>query len=208
MRRVGKGFSGVDKPLFVGMLVPQQAQDVENVAEDEDAVNEVFSKSTSPSPTPSTLQPPPQPKHIPSPPQADTTQPSPPPKHQPSQTAKISITLLNTLLEICATLTKQVANLEQDKVGTSQRVESSADIVMDDQEDSSKQRGGEVGRISSKEPTKVEEVIKVVTAAKLMTKIVTTATTTIIAALVPKEGAPRKRKGVIIQDPEDAATTS
>nr|GEX26883.1 hypothetical protein [Tanacetum cinerariifolium] len=116
MRRVGKGFSGMDKPLFVGMLVPQQAQDVENAAEDEDAVNKVFAKSTSPSPTPSTLQPQPQPKHIPSPPQADTTQPSPPPKHQPLQTAKISITLLNTLLEICATLTKQDANLEQDKV--------------------------------------------------------------------------------------------
>nr|GEY84863.1 hypothetical protein [Tanacetum cinerariifolium] len=40
MRRVGKGFSGVDTPFFAGMLVPQQAQDVEDATEDEYDVNE------------------------------------------------------------------------------------------------------------------------------------------------------------------------
>nr|GEY44955.1 hypothetical protein [Tanacetum cinerariifolium] len=40
MRRIGKGFSRVDTPLFDGMLVPQQAQDVEDTAEDEDANHE------------------------------------------------------------------------------------------------------------------------------------------------------------------------
>nr|GFD13970.1 hypothetical protein [Tanacetum cinerariifolium] len=70
-RRVGKGFSGVDTPLFDGMLVPQQAQDVEDATEDEDAVNEVSSEPTPPSPTPATiLPPPPQQEHIPLPPQA------------------------------------------------------------------------------------------------------------------------------------------
>nr|GEZ47704.1 hypothetical protein [Tanacetum cinerariifolium] len=153
------------------------------------------------------------------------------------------MTLLNTLLEACATLTKQVANLEQDKiaqaikitklkqramrlekkrqfkssglkrlrkVGIVQRVESSADTVMDDQEDASKQGGcsGEVGRVSSKEPAEVEEVIEVVTAAKLMTEVVTTAATTITAAQVPKASAPRRRRGVVIQDPEETTTTS
>nr|GEY69286.1 hypothetical protein [Tanacetum cinerariifolium] len=39
-----------------------------------------------------------------------------PQQQQPSQTAKISMTLLNTLLETCDTLTKKVANLEQDKI--------------------------------------------------------------------------------------------
>nr|GEV23909.1 hypothetical protein [Tanacetum cinerariifolium] len=58
------------------------------------------------------------------------------------------------------------------------------------------------------EPAEVEEVIKVVTAAKLMTKVVTTAAITITAALVLKASAPRKRRGVIIQDLEEAATTS
>nr|GEY63235.1 hypothetical protein [Tanacetum cinerariifolium] len=58
------------------------------------------------------------------------------------------------------------------------------------------------------EPAKVEEVIEVVTASKLMTEVVTTAATTITAAPVPKASAPRKRRGVIIQDPEEAATAS
>nr|GEU69305.1 hypothetical protein [Tanacetum cinerariifolium] len=38
--KVGKGFSGVDTPLFASLLVPQQAQDVEDAAKDEDDVNE------------------------------------------------------------------------------------------------------------------------------------------------------------------------
>nr|GEU44357.1 putative ribonuclease H-like domain-containing protein [Tanacetum cinerariifolium] len=57
-------------------------------------------------------------------------------------------------------------------------------------------------------PAKVKEVIKVVTAVKLMTKIVTTAATTITAAQVPKASASRRRRGVIIQDPKEAATAS
>nr|GEX66996.1 hypothetical protein [Tanacetum cinerariifolium] len=58
------------------------------------------------------------------------------------------------------------------------------------------------------EPAEVEEVIEVVTAAKLMTEVVTTAATTISAAQVPKASAPRRRRGVIIQDLEEAATAS
>nr|GEU52306.1 hypothetical protein [Tanacetum cinerariifolium] len=58
------------------------------------------------------------------------------------------------------------------------------------------------------EPAKVEEVIEVVNAAKLMTKVVTIAATPITAALVLKASAQRRRRGVIIQDPEEAATAS
>nr|GEW87971.1 hypothetical protein [Tanacetum cinerariifolium] len=57
-------------------------------------------------------------------------------------------------------------------------------------------------------PGEVEEVIKVVTAAKLMTKVVTTAAATITAAQVPKASASRRRRCVIIQDPKEAATAS
>nr|GEX52432.1 hypothetical protein [Tanacetum cinerariifolium] len=39
-------------------------------------------------------------------------------------------------------------------------------------------------------------------------KVVTNAATTITAAPVPKPSAPRRRRGVIIQDPEEAATAS
>nr|GEW69156.1 hypothetical protein [Tanacetum cinerariifolium] len=60
-----------------------------------------------------------------------------------------------------------------------------------------------------KEPAEVEEVLEVVTAAKLMTKVVTTAqpTTTTIGAQVPKPSAPKRRRGVVIQDPEETATS-
>nr|GFB17397.1 hypothetical protein [Tanacetum cinerariifolium] len=59
------------------------------------------------------------------------------------------------------------------------------------------------------EPAEVEEVIKVVTAAKLMTEVVTTtAATTIIVAQVPKANAPRRRKGVVIRDLEETTTPS
>nr|GEY29424.1 hypothetical protein [Tanacetum cinerariifolium] len=60
IRRVGKGFSGVDTPLF-----------------------DVSTKPTPPSPTPATPPPPPQQEPIPSPPQADIAQPSSPPPQQP-----------------------------------------------------------------------------------------------------------------------------
>nr|GEW89140.1 hypothetical protein [Tanacetum cinerariifolium] len=58
------------------------------------------------------------------------------------------------------------------------------------------------------EPAKVEEVSEVVTTAKFMKKVVTTATTPIIAASVPKASAPRRRRGLIIQDPEEAITAA
>nr|GEZ16099.1 hypothetical protein [Tanacetum cinerariifolium] len=60
---VGKGFSGVDTPLFEGMLVPQQAaDDVANVVADDvdDDVADVDVKPTPPSPTPATTPQPPQ----------------------------------------------------------------------------------------------------------------------------------------------------
>nr|GEV55559.1 hypothetical protein [Tanacetum cinerariifolium] len=65
MRRVGKGFSGLDTPLFEGMLVTQQAaNDVANVAADDvaddvdDVVAEDAAEPTPPSPTPTTTPPP------------------------------------------------------------------------------------------------------------------------------------------------------
>nr|GEU62119.1 putative ribonuclease H-like domain-containing protein [Tanacetum cinerariifolium] len=232
------GFFGVDTHLFDGMLVPQQAQDVEDVVEDEDDVNEVSAKPTLPSPTPATPLPPPQQehitpppsstqKHIPSPTQAQTAQPSSPQQLQPSQTTKILMILLNTLLETCATLTKQVANLEQDKIAQAieiiklkQRVrslekkrqfklqgrleESQAKVFHLDLEHAEKVLT--MHDTDEAEPAKVKEVIKVDTAAKLMTKVVTTAAATITISQVPKASALRRRRGIIIQDPMEAAT--
>nr|GEZ48825.1 hypothetical protein [Tanacetum cinerariifolium] len=62
--------------------------------------------------------------------------------------------------------------------------------------------------IDEAEPTEVEEVIEVVTAAMLMTEVVTTAATTITTSQVPKPITPRRRKGVILQDRAETATAS
>nr|GEW93533.1 hypothetical protein [Tanacetum cinerariifolium] len=61
--------------------------------------------------------------------------------------------------------------------------------------------------VNDEEPANVEEVLEVVTTAKLITEVVTTAKDDVTATCVevPK---PRKRKGVIIQDPEKTTTTT
>nr|GEV11996.1 hypothetical protein [Tanacetum cinerariifolium] len=95
---------------------------------------------------------------------------------------------------------------------------------MDDQKDASKQGGiakldadkdvtlvdaeEEMDVAIQGEPAEVEEVIEVVIAAKLIPEVVTTAATTITIAQVPKASAPRRRKGVVIHDPEETATSS
>nr|GEW20565.1 ribonuclease H-like domain, reverse transcriptase, RNA-dependent DNA polymerase [Tanacetum cinerariifolium] len=122
LRRIGNGFLGVETPLFDTMLVQTQA-DAENKDDDE-----VSAAPTSLSPTPTTI--PTSPIHEPSPPQQELISlppqapatPSSPPQEQPTQptnTSESSMTLLNTLMEMCATLTQKVAHLEQDKVSQS-----------------------------------------------------------------------------------------
>nr|GEY37844.1 hypothetical protein [Tanacetum cinerariifolium] len=58
------------------------------------------------------------------------------------------------------------------------------------------------------EPDEVEEVLEVVTAAKLMIEVVTTVAPITTAAQVPKPSALRRRRGVVIQDPEETAVAS
>nr|GEU55737.1 hypothetical protein [Tanacetum cinerariifolium] len=170
MRRVGKGFSGVDTLLFDEMLVPQQVQDeVADAAEDEDAANEISAKPTPPSPTPATT-PPPQQELIPSP-------------SQVGKEEKVESFRIQEIEE-----GRKIAELDADEDVTLEEVDAEKD--------------------AEAKPAEVEEVLKVVTAAKLMTEVVNTATTTITVAPVPKASASRKRRGVIIQDPEEAATAS
>nr|GEU91045.1 hypothetical protein [Tanacetum cinerariifolium] len=63
--------------------------------------------------------------------------------------------------------------------------------------------------IDEEEPAEVEEVLEVVKATKLFRMVVTIAepTTTTTAAQVPKASSLRRRRGVIIQDPEETATS-
>nr|GEX19067.1 hypothetical protein [Tanacetum cinerariifolium] len=176
-----------------------------------------------------TYTPPPSPtqEHIPSPPQAQTIQPSSP-QQQPSQTAEISMTLLHTLLNTCAILTKQVANLEQDKIAQAIEIKK-----LKHRKDASK-REGKIAELDVDEDVTLEKVDAEVTmdadvqgrllesqakvyhldlehAEKVLTmqdtdEVVTTAATTITISQVPKASVPRRRRGVIIQDPKEATT--
>nr|GEX67525.1 putative ribonuclease H-like domain-containing protein [Tanacetum cinerariifolium] len=66
------------------------------------------------------------------------------------------------------------------------------------------------------EPTKLKELVELVTTAKLITEVVTVAAATITGATTPiiaatiivAPSAARRRKGVVIRDPEETATPS
>nr|GEW46772.1 ribonuclease H-like domain-containing protein [Tanacetum cinerariifolium] len=147
MRRVEKGFSGVETPLFEEMLVPQQAAvDVNDVVADSVPTN-VAAYDV---------------------PTADA-EPIPPSPHElPSTSQNLEQDKVAQALEITK-LQQRVRRLEKKKnlkasglkrlkkVGTTQRIESSADTVMDDQEDASKQ-GGIITKIDADEDVILEEV--------------------------------------------------
>nr|GFB60632.1 hypothetical protein [Tanacetum cinerariifolium] len=140
------------------------------------------------------------------------------------------------------------------KVGTSQRIESSVDTIMEDEEEKKAEKvkvisddaqvegrqaeiQAEIYQINMDHPfkvlsmheeesTEVQEVVEVVTTAKLITKVVTTASAPVSAAsiIIPAAelnilavtitAAPvkvvaayiRHRRGVVIRDPEEEST--
>nr|GEW08551.1 putative ribonuclease H-like domain-containing protein [Tanacetum cinerariifolium] len=187
-------------------------------------------------PTPATTPPPSQQELISSPPQVAPTPPPPPhqspiaqplspPPRQPSQpthTTDISMDLLNTLLETCTTLTRkgEIAELDADEDLTLEEVatevtkdadvqgrleESQAKVYHLDLEHDQKVLSMQDDEA---EPPELKEVIEVVTTAKLMTEVVTVAATTITAAPMPNASATRRRKGVVIREPKETATSS
>nr|GEU57909.1 hypothetical protein [Tanacetum cinerariifolium] len=119
------------------------------------------------------------------------------------------------------------------KVGTAQRVDTSEDTIMDDvskqgeiianmdaDEDVtlkdvaavSKEVEVEKDAEIEENPAKLKEVVEVVTTAKLMTKVVTAAATitaiaTAASIITTAPSATRRRKGVVIRDPEETAAT-
>nr|GEX31835.1 putative ribonuclease H-like domain-containing protein [Tanacetum cinerariifolium] len=124
--------------------------------------------------------------------------------------------------ETCATLTKQVANLEQDKItqaiditklkkrvrrrvhlnrGKIAELDVDDDVTLVDAEVAM-----DANDTDEAELAEAEEVIKVVIAAKLITEVVTTTAITITTAQVTKASAPRRRRGVVILDPKEIAT--
>nr|GEV14208.1 putative ribonuclease H-like domain-containing protein [Tanacetum cinerariifolium] len=209
MRRVGKGFSGGETPLFEGMLVAQEVgEGVPDEVHDEGVPDEVHdegvpaagvatervvSAANDEVPTadeePSILSP---------------TPPTPPP--QPSQDIPSTSQKLEKRNKV------RVLKLRRfQKVRTTQRIDSSddtvmdnvsnqgrmivnmdvdADVVMEEAKDvpaDAKDGQDATVQMEESEPAKLQKVEDIVTTAKIITEVVTTASTTITAAdvLIP-----------------------
>nr|GEV46532.1 retrovirus-related Pol polyprotein from transposon TNT 1-94 [Tanacetum cinerariifolium] len=191
----------------------------------------------------------------PTPPQLLQVQP-PSPQPQPHQAAEFPMNLLQ-VMDACAALTRRVEHLEFDKVAQALEItklkrrvkklerrntvrklkfkwlQRDDAVVLEDDKEEDKEvvdavKDVEEAKEDETEPAKVQEVVDVVTTAKLITKVVTAASETVTAASaiitiveaqVPAAtltaaparvaAAPsRRRKGVVIRDPELESTTS
>nr|GEW86003.1 hypothetical protein [Tanacetum cinerariifolium] len=265
MRRVGKGFSGVETPLFEGMLAARQlaekglakaqvqADDVVSAAVQEDVAENVAHDDI-PSPPSHNI---PSPSHEPSsPPQQPQSSPQAPPQGAefPTHIQQVLDARVKRLEKANKVKSSKLRHLRM--VGASRRIESSDDMedvfnqgrMIDDMD---KDEGIELvkdadiaeteGRHAAEQAEKqaeiynldldhfskvlsmqeddseVQEVVEVVTTAKLITNVVTAASqvsaasATISAAkLSIPVAAPtvvaaytRRRKGVIIRDPKE-----
>nr|GEX57343.1 hypothetical protein [Tanacetum cinerariifolium] len=226
MRTVGKGFSGVETPLFENMLavrdvdaeaevqVSAQGKDIQENAAEQVAVNVVQPTPTSPLPS-SHVIPSTYPHQSPCPPQP--------------QDAEVEIVKLKARVKKLEKLNKVKSSKLRRlrKVGTSQCVESSDDVenvfnqgrisVDMDQDEGIKP----VVLSMQEDDTEVQEAVEIITTAKLMTEVVTAAATQVAAASTPIPAAKpkilkivaaplvstRKRKGVVIRDPEEELHT-
>nr|GEW13064.1 integrase, catalytic region, zinc finger, CCHC-type, peptidase aspartic, catalytic [Tanacetum cinerariifolium] len=195
--KVGKGFSRVDTPLFEGMIVAQQDDDVADEGAASVAVDDVPAATDEPS--------------IPSP--TPTTKPPPPSQELPSTlkdkiAQTLEITKLKQKIKKLERRNKlKVSKLKRlKKVGIVQRVDTSEDTIMDDdvaavEKDAEIEENADDDEIESSD---LKEVVEVVTIAKLMTEVVTAASATITAAttlittatITAALSAARSRKGV------------
>nr|GEX97279.1 hypothetical protein [Tanacetum cinerariifolium] len=247
--QLGKEFSSIKTPLFEGMLVARvikEGSDAEKQVQDnvDDAAaqgaNTVVQGDDVHEPSIPSLTPPPQQSQdLPSksqvqhtPPQSPNPQLQPQPQAQP-QAVDFLMSLLQEALDACAALTRRVEHLEID---TSEDIvmedasnqgrmiddldKDDAIVLMDDKEEEKKEKKDDLAE--------VQEVVDVVTTAKLITEVVTaaseivTAARTTISAAEPQVHAAaitttapvrvaaastRRRKGLVIRDPEEESTT-
>nr|GEZ41169.1 hypothetical protein [Tanacetum cinerariifolium] len=195
MRRIGKGFSRFETPLFEEVVTTATSEDVL------DAVLEDVHDESIPSPAPPT--PPPQlSQDIPSTSQAQSP-PQQPQSLTPAQPQE---------------KTKEVKDIIDDAQVEGRHAEKQAEIYQIDLDHPSKV-------LSMQEhDSEVKKAIEVVTTAKLITKVVNAASTPVstASAIIPaaepnvRAAAPtvvpvtaaytRRRKGVIIRDPEEEST--
>nr|GEV02612.1 putative ribonuclease H-like domain-containing protein [Tanacetum cinerariifolium] len=193
IRRVGKGFFGVETPLFKGMLIEQEIEEegdadehIKEVTTGNDAqgdasaaheeVHTVSQEPSIPSPTPPTSQPQP-PQDVPSTSQVHQTPPQSPQGRMIAEMDKDGDVVLMDEKE-------EDKKVEEAKVDESaqvqeRQVESQAEIYKIDMDHANKVLSMQVDET---EPTEVQEVVDVVTTAKLITEVVTAASETVTAA--------------------------
>nr|GEZ53167.1 hypothetical protein [Tanacetum cinerariifolium] len=225
MRQVGKGFLAIETPLFEGMLAARQLAE-EGIAEEQvqadDAVaavqeNVAEDVANDAIPSPSSHEIPSHSQEQSLPPQQPQSSPQAPPQEHDIAAQKPEIIKLKARVKRLekANKVKSSKLRRLRKVGASKRIESSDDIedvfnqgrMIDDL---GKDEGIELAEIyhldldhSSKvlsmqeDDSEVQEVVEIVTTAKLITYVVTAAAPTVVAAYT------RRRKGVIIRDPEE-----
>nr|GEY91719.1 copia protein [Tanacetum cinerariifolium] len=111
IKRVGKGFLGVETPLFDSILVQPQPQAEEGVK----IPIAPTPPSTTNAPSPTNLQDPTPIPHAIPPQDQPPIPPYSPPQDQPTTPHESSMPLLTTLMKTCATLSQKVAELEKDK---------------------------------------------------------------------------------------------
>nr|GEY84044.1 hypothetical protein [Tanacetum cinerariifolium] len=210
MRKVAKGDvdevhgEDVNAAGVVTEGVVSAADDVVPTADEEPSI---------PSPTPPT--PPPQPSHdIPS---TSQVQPTPPQSPQGGIIKNIDADE-DVILEDAKDVAVEMSADVEDNANIQERtVESQAKIYKIDLDHANKVLSIQE---EESEPIELQEVVDVVTTAKIITKVVTAASTTITATDVPIPAATtataptltaapsRRTKGVVIRDPEESTTTS
>nr|GEZ97871.1 hypothetical protein [Tanacetum cinerariifolium] len=245
MRRVGKRFFEVETSLFEGMLVAQEVgKGVADAEHDEgvpaagvvtkgdvsaahDDVPTIAKEPSIPSLTPPT--PPPQPSQdIHSTSQA---QPTPPQSPQGRMIADMDADADVVLEEVKEVATDAKADQVEAKVNENvdiqrRTTESQAEIYKIDLEHANKVLSMQEDEY---EPAELQEVVYVVTTAKIITKVVTSACETITAASITITAAEaqvpvatltaapsrvtaapsrRRTKGVVIRDPKESTTTT
>nr|GEX90919.1 hypothetical protein [Tanacetum cinerariifolium] len=182
MRRVGKRCSRVETPIFKGMIVEQQVGEGADEMNVEDVPAAGVAGEGAASTADDVIHAAVDEPSIPSP--TPPTQPPPSLQDQPSTSQGRMIADMDTDVDLTL---KDVSAVAKDDV----------DI----------------------EPAELQEVVKVVTTANLITEVVTAASVTITAAapqlttaaaptLTTTPSAARRRKGVVIRDPEETATPS
>nr|GEW19382.1 hypothetical protein [Tanacetum cinerariifolium] len=206
IRRVEKGFSKVETPLFEGMLVDQQGDEERDADENVEEVNagnaaegydsaahgEVHTVTEEPSiPSSTPLTPPPQPpQDIPLTSQVQQTPPQSPQDTCVALTRRVEHLEFDKVaqaLEITK-LKRRVKKLERrNKVRMIAKMDQDDVVVLEDGKEKDKEvvdavKDVKEAKEDETKPAEVQEVVDVVTTAKLITEVVTAASQTVTVA--------------------------